>query len=112
MKESYLERRGQDVLEAEGYEALKLGWEGWPDREVFVAPRRHEFIEWKRPGGRLTPAQERRIPKLRARGEVVHVIDNLAALAALIREWRRTYGAPSFGHVPASGAGGVGDPVP
>lgn len=94
MREAYLERRGQDVLEEEGYVALKLGKDGWPDREVFVAATRHEFIEWKTPTGSLTPAQKRRIPKLRARGEVVHVIDNLAALGALIREWRRKYGVP------------------
>lgn len=94
-RESSIERAGQDLLREAGYASEKRGRDGWPDREVFVAPRTHEWIEWKRPGGRLTPAQARRIPKMRARGERVWVVDSLLCLRDLIETWKGVYGPPA-----------------
>jgi hypothetical protein len=111
MRESTLERRGEQLLVEHGLASIKLGKNGWPDRMVFCGPCAHEFVEWKRPGGRLTAAQKRRVPKLRARGEVVYVIDNLAAFERLIHHWERTY-AREVADVPAPAGDGVGDPVP
>ncbi len=101
IREISLEHAGQRELEAAGYVAEKRGRDGWPDREVYVAPRTHEWIEWKRPGGRLTPAQERRVPKMRERGEVVHVIDDLRDLLTIMDLWRIKYGPPPLRDVPA-----------
>lgn len=92
--ESSIERAGQRLLRAAGFASEKRGMNGWPDREVYTAPCRHEWIEWKRPGGTLTPAQVVRIPKLRARGELVHVIDNLNDLRRLIYAWDLRRHAP------------------
>lgn len=94
-RESSIERAGQALLREAGYVSEKRGRDGWPDREVFVAPGRHEWVEWKRPGGRLTPAQERRIPKMRARGERVWVVDSLPHISVLIAFWRSVYGPPA-----------------
>jgi len=50
---------------------------GVPDR-MFVAPLgRVFFIEFKREGGRVTPAQEREHTRLIAHGCEVHVVDNV-----------------------------------
>lgn len=76
MRESRIEKRGGQLLRREGFESLKLGKDGTPDRIVFLSLNRHFFIEWKTPTGRLTVAQVRRIPKLLARGELVFILDN------------------------------------
>lgn len=106
IREASIELAGQRVLKAAGFISEKRGRNGWPDREVYVAPRYHEWIEWKRPGGTLTPAQERRIPKMRAQGEAVHVIDNLADLARLITDWKiRWHCAGPFRPIPPPALG-------
>ena len=49
-----------------------------PDR-LFLGPGNlHFFIEFKKPGGTLTPGQEREIQRLRDRGHRVHVVDTVA----------------------------------
>lgn len=47
------------------------------------------FLELKEPGGngRLSPAQERVLPRLRAAGAVGRVVDNLADAKAAVTEW-------------------------
>jgi hypothetical protein len=76
-RESGLEARGCRALKALGFETVKCGENGLPDRLVIVGPCRHIWHEWKQPGGVLTPAQKRRIPKMREQGEVVYVIDSI-----------------------------------
>jgi hypothetical protein len=84
-RESSLERAGQRLLEAEGWEALKVGHEGWPDRLVLMGHGVHAWVEWKAEDGDLTPAQRRRIPRLRANGELVVVADRLEGLVDSLR---------------------------
>jgi hypothetical protein len=56
-----------------GWVAVKLGWDGWPDRQVIWAPGRHFWVETKTQSGRLTPAQKVRIEWLVRRGETVFI---------------------------------------
>lgn len=88
-RESYIETEGLRLLNVDGFEAIKVGLQGWPDRMVITAPGHHEWVEWKQPSGRLTDAQLRRIPKMRAFGEQVHVVDDLEDLKFLITKWKR-----------------------
>jgi hypothetical protein len=53
-----------------------MGSVGWPDRAYFFRGRTL-FIEFKRPGEKLRPAQEYIIEKLEIAGFEVHVIDNV-----------------------------------
>jgi hypothetical protein len=78
-RESGLEARGCRALLALGFETVKCGKNGLPDRLVITGPCRHIWHEWKQPGGALTPAQKRRIPKMRLRGEIVYIVDTLEA---------------------------------
>lgn len=79
--ESAVEREGVKALEGLGYEVRKDGRQGWPDRLVLVGRNVHFWWEVKkRKGGRLTPAQKRVIPRLRARGETVLVRPTLEEL--------------------------------
>lgn len=52
-----------------------LGFRGWPDRLFILPSGRVVWIEFKRPGGKLTPLQEAIHAKLEALGHHVHVID-------------------------------------
>ena len=75
MREDSIEARGVRLIESRGWAQVKVGREGWPDRLVITGPGRHFWWEVKTDEGRLTPAQKRRIPWLRARGETVVVGD-------------------------------------
>lgn len=75
-------RRGWLVRKMNG-----LGFRAWPDR-LFLPPRESRavrfWIEFKRPGGGLTPLQARALDDLAARGEVVHVISTFDDFAHLL----------------------------
>ena len=47
-----------------------------PDR-LFIKRGRVVFIEFKRPGGKTTPGQDREIERLRAAGVAVYVCDSV-----------------------------------
>jgi hypothetical protein len=85
-RESHIERTSCGLMGP--WLVIKIGWEGFPDRLVIWAAGRHFWIEFKQPGGTLTKAQERRIPKLRARGEVVFIIDSVDEVRALLEVLR------------------------
>jgi hypothetical protein len=88
--ELHIENRGTRLLKAAGCLVLKVGDDGWPDRLVIWMARRHFWIEWKSPNGELTKAQKIRIPRLRAMGESVYILERAAdALAALAEEQRK-----------------------
>lgn len=80
-------------LEAEGMWTTKHGKQGWPDRQVFIAPKHHVWFEFKRAKfASLTRAQKRRIPWLEARGEKVYLITSVAqalAVAKYEKGWAR-----------------------
>lgn len=48
---------------------------GWPD-DLFVVGGRHLWVEFKRPGGKATPLQDKTHADMRAAGCVVHVVDD------------------------------------
>lgn len=102
MKESAIERKGCEFLEhcVVGnagnpilVRTIKLGDQGWPDRAVFVlvvyGPPSFFFMEWKQPGKKksLTPAQERRIPRLRQRGFPVCIVDSTEEAVEALRQF-------------------------
>lgn len=90
-----LERQIESVVvkwaRALGWRVKKMngvGDRGWPDR-LFVGPGFTAFIEFKKPGARLTPLQEVTIEELAELGQNVawfadarEAIDWLKALAA------------------------------
>ena len=58
-----------------------------PDRILFPPFREKVvFIEFKKPGEKPTEAQMLEISRLKARGQEVHVIDNIPAGKQLIKE--------------------------
>lgn len=84
-----VEREGIRALKELECEARKDGRQGWPDRLVLVGNNTHFWWEAKkRKGGKLTPAQERVIPWLRARGETVLVRPTLEELVQTARIMR------------------------
>lgn len=84
--ESTVERLGVAELRAFGCEVRKDGRQGWPDRLVLVGKDVHFWWEVKkRRGGRLTPAQKRVIPRLRALGETVLVRPTIVELLETVR---------------------------
>jgi hypothetical protein len=75
---------------ADGWEVIKVGHNGWPDR-LFVKGGLHVWIELKRAkGGRRAVLQERRIKSLRDHGARAFFADGRnEAWAILQAEWRR-----------------------
>ena len=92
MSEKAIESTTCSWLEMQGYLALKVGWEGWPDRCVILGGGRHLWFEFKQPGEKLRPQQVNRIAKLHEIGEVVHVVESLEYAQQVIADLRH----PSF----------------
>lgn len=85
MRESALERKDRGRAKADGWfveKVMKTGRNGFPDR-FYAKGGRVVLMEWKRPGGVLSPQQELRIAELRAAGVEVYVVDNLEDAAAI-----------------------------
>jgi hypothetical protein len=86
MIEAPIEDWACDEAEKAGWLVRKLKWVGRRsgcDR-FFAKDGRVLLIEFKRPGGKPNPGQEREIARLQAAGVEVHVVDNpLAALRIL-----------------------------
>lgn len=57
---------------------------GWPDLDIRADNGRCLLIEMKRPGGRLTPAQQARIEALRSLGHRVEVAFSFEEFKALV----------------------------
>jgi hypothetical protein len=99
-RESRIEKADVAALEAGGFQTVKCGKGGVPDRLVMIpppskylahVPSAHVWIEYKQPGGKLTPAQKRRIPKMRERGEAVLIVDFVGGGVSLATAWQRAY---------------------
>lgn len=72
--------------QSRGFLYRKVGWigrVGAPDRLFSRADTGPFFVEFKRPGKKPLPHQEREIDRMRAAGITVHVIDNVEAGRAL-----------------------------
>lgn len=73
---------------AEGWETVKVGRDGWPDR-VFIRGGLHVWIEMKRAKtGRASVLQGRRIESLRKHGARAFIhAGRDAAIGRLMTEW-------------------------
>lgn len=77
--ESYLVSR----VDALGGEVRKVKWigrRGAPDRFVMLPDRRAFWVELKAPGQKARPHQSREHARMRAMGEIVHMIDSIAGV--------------------------------
>jgi len=78
MRESALESRCCRAATAAGWLTFKFvspGRRGVPDR-IFLRAGRIIFIEFKAPGRRPSPAQERRIAELQAENFAARIVDS------------------------------------
>lgn len=84
--ESYIEKQVIKAAEVAGFIQRKVAYvnrAGAPDRWLFGPGGRLIIVEFKRPGEKPKPHQEREIKRLRDLGFEVHVIDNVADGMAL-----------------------------
>lgn len=90
--ESDIEAECMRLVRKAGGEHRKLdvgaGAKGWLDQAVWL-PGWHFIVEFKRPGGKLSALQTRRIARLRALEHEVYVIDNVPDFESLLT--RRTF---------------------
>ncbi len=80
--EKDVERQIINYIKNLGGQTRKVSWigrRGAPDRLILL-PGRILWIELKRPGGRVTPAQRREHALLRWAGQEIYVIDNMEEL--------------------------------
>jgi hypothetical protein len=91
--EASIERSVVDFARKHGWVCIKLstsgprGAAGWPDR-LFLGPRRRViFVEFKRPGGKVTALQASRHAQLGEVGWTVQVMDNVEEAKAYIEGW-------------------------
>ncbi|HEU4440157.1 MAG TPA: VRR-NUC domain-containing protein [Methylomirabilota bacterium] len=89
MKERSIEQAAVRKMREAGVDPLKVGDQGWPDRLVLLGGGRHFWIEFKAPGGKLRPAQVRRIRSLLARRESVLTVDSAEGALEAVKLLRR-----------------------
>ena len=87
MREKSIERAAKRTLRFH-FPVLKVGHEGWPDDLVLLGRGRHVWLEFKTPKGRLRPAQERRIRRLRQLDEPVAVVTSAEAAYMEVQDAR------------------------
>lgn len=73
--ESDIERTACTAAARAGWSVVKVGQHGWPDR-LFFRHGVYVWVEFKRPGGRLSALQKRRIDRLRQSGERAIVVES------------------------------------
>jgi len=79
MRESAIERDIARYCDAQGWLCLKLvdkGGRGFPDRTI-IGPSFAAFVEIKKPGGRVSLHQQRRLASLRELGFVAEVVTSI-----------------------------------
>lgn len=86
--EASIERACVDFAKRRGWLVRKMngmGYRSWPDR-LFIGSRdaRNFWVEFKRPDKAPTPGQWKIINALTARGEIVHVIDDVDAFKRMV----------------------------
>ncbi len=60
---------------------------GWADFQIFHTDGRVMFLEVKRPGGRLSPDQQRIADHMLAAGHAFEVVDSISAAIAVLVAW-------------------------
>lgn len=85
MRESVVEEEVRKYAEARGWFCRKLmfiGRRNCPDR-MFAKDGRCVFVEFKKPGEKPRPGQDREIKRMRRAGLDVHVVDDVTVGCAL-----------------------------
>ena len=72
MLESRIEAAACKWARSAGWLTIKVGHSGFPDR-IFIREGCHVWIEFKQPGGRLSPLQRTRISQLMRENVPVYV---------------------------------------
>lgn len=89
MIESVIETYGNELAKARGYFVRKMAWVGRraaPDRFYSRDDTGPFLVEYKRPGGKPDPLQDREIKRLRAAGVTVYTIDSKDDCQRVFRE--------------------------
>ena len=71
-----------------GGEVRKVRWigrRGAPDRFVMLPDRQAFWVELKAPRQKAKPHQSREHARMRAMGEIVHVIDSIAGVDGVLK---------------------------
>jgi hypothetical protein len=103
VRETNLERRGEDLLALAGFWTVKQGQDGFPDRQVFrKASDRVFWIEYKTPTGALSALQRARCRDLVERGQRVYVARTPDEVTAIIDTELRIQGAQPVAIQPAT----------
>lgn len=82
-RESSIEHPCCVLLEQRGWVVLKVGHAGYPDR-IALKCERFIWLEFKTATGSLTPAQARRLPKLRKLNQQVLIVDDVDELRTML----------------------------
>lgn len=93
MREKTIERQLTVAVKNAGGLALKLvspGFDGIPDRLVFLPKGIIAFVELKRPGEKLRPLQVKRKNQLEALGFLVYCIDAIEQIGGVLDEIQAT----------------------
>lgn len=86
-RERIVERALRRAVEARGGLCPKFtspGWRGAPDRIVLLPGAPAAFVEVKRPGERPTALQRYRAEEMRRAGALVHTLDRIEDVDALV----------------------------
>lgn len=88
--ESRIEARSVKELAKVGALAIKVGYDGWPDRLVIYAPGRVIWFEFKQPGtGRISQKQKLRAKELNQHGHEVYYPTSYKEALAYVASARR-----------------------
>lgn len=89
MTEKQIETRLRDRVKQAGGKALKFvspGYNGVPDRLIFMPGGRIYLVELKTPGKKLTPLQQKRKQEFKQLGFRYYVIDSYEAVEGFLSE--------------------------
>lgn len=88
--ESRIEARAVKELAKVGALAIKVGYDGWPDRLVTYAHGRAIWMEFKQPGtGRISQKQKLRAKELNQHGHEVYYPTSYKEALAIVASARR-----------------------
>jgi len=88
--ESRIEARAVKELKKVGALAIKVGYDGWPDRLVIYAPGRAIWMEFKQPKtGKISPKQRLREKELSEYGHEVYYPTSYKEALAFVASARR-----------------------
>ena len=86
--EAALERRCAAYAQKHGGVLIKLlKRTGWPDRECILPNGRHFYVEFKRPGGEMSPVQRHVQSQIVAMNHACFEIDNRHLFERIFHEY-------------------------